>query len=87
MTVAQKKLFVRRGDRVMVLSGKYKGKKGKVIEALPAQGKIKVEGINIIKKHAKPTPKIPQGGFGRWRRLFRLARWLLSARDARSRPG
>src|SRR5690554_6233594 len=62
MTVAQKKLFVRRGDKVVVLSGKYKGKKGKVIETLPAEGKIKVEGVNIIKKHAKPTPKVPQGG-------------------------
>lgn len=56
------KLFVRRGDRVVVISGKDKGKKGKVITAEPAKGKVKVEGINIIKKHAKPTQKVPQGG-------------------------
>ncbi len=56
------KLFVRRGDRVMVIAGKDKGKKGKVIAAEPAKGKIKVEGINLIKKHSKPTQKVPQGG-------------------------
>jgi large subunit ribosomal protein L24 len=60
--MVQKKLAVRRGDRVLVLSGKDKGKKGKVITTLPDAGRIKVEGINLIKKHAKPTPKVPQGG-------------------------
>jgi len=60
--VVAKKLPVRRGDRVFVLSGKDKGKKGKVISTLPKQGRVKVEGVNIIKKHAKPTQKVPQGG-------------------------
>ncbi|HSW35088.1 MAG TPA: 50S ribosomal protein L24 [Candidatus Limnocylindrales bacterium] len=55
-------MSVRRGDRVLVLSGKDKGKKGKVIATLPRKGRIKVEGINIVKKHAKPTQRIPQGG-------------------------
>jgi len=53
---------VRRGDRVLVLSGKDKGKKGKVISTEPRQGRVKVEGVNIIKKHAKPTQRVPQGG-------------------------
>ncbi len=57
-----KKLSVRRGDKVLVLSGKDKGKKGKVIATYPRLGKVKVEGVNIIKKHAKPTRKLPQGG-------------------------
>jgi large subunit ribosomal protein L24 len=60
--MAVKKMAIRRGDRVVVLSGKDKGKKGKVITALPAAGRLKVEGVNIIKKHAKPTQKVPQGG-------------------------
>ena len=60
--MSRKKMAIRRGDRVVVLSGKDKGKKGKVIQALPQQGRVKVEGVNIIKKHAKPTQKIPQGG-------------------------
>ncbi len=57
-----KKLAVRRGDKVVVLSGKDKGKKGKIIATFPRQGRVKVEGVNIIKKHAKPTRRVPQGG-------------------------
>lgn len=60
--MTHKRLSVRRGDRVLILSGKDKGKKGKVIASMPGEGKVKVEGINIIKKHAKPTQKVPQGG-------------------------
>jgi len=60
--VEMKKLSVRRGDKVLVLSGKDKGKKGKVIATFPRLGKVKVEGVNMIKKHAKPTRKVPQGG-------------------------
>jgi len=55
-------MSVRRGDKVLVLSGKDKGKKGKVIATFPRLGRVKVEGVNIIKKHAKPTRKVPQGG-------------------------
>lgn len=57
-----KKMFVRRGDKVLVLSGKDKGKKGKVIATYPRLQRVKVEDVNIIKKHAKPTQKVPQGG-------------------------
>lgn len=56
------KLHVRKGDTVVILSGKDKGKKGKIIEALPKKGKIIVEGVNKVKRHAKPTQKTPQGG-------------------------
>jgi len=60
--VPLKKLFVRQGDKVLILSGKDKGKKGKVIAAEPGKGRVKVEGVNIVKKHAKATPKVPQAG-------------------------
>ncbi len=56
------KLHVRKGDMVVVLSGKDKGKKGKVIEALPRKGKIVVEGVNKVKRHTKASQKLPQGG-------------------------
>lgn len=56
------KIHVRKGDKVLVLSGKDKGKKGKVVSALPKENKVLVEGVNIIKKHARPTQKVPQGG-------------------------
>ena len=46
----------------MCIRDRDKGKKGKVIQALPDKGRVKVEGVNMIKKHAKPTQKIPQGG-------------------------
>jgi large subunit ribosomal protein L24 len=56
------KLHVKKGDTVIILSGKDKGKKGKIIEALPKKSRIVVEGINKVKRHAKPTQKSPQGG-------------------------
>lgn len=60
--VSTPRLKVKKGDNVLILSGKEKGKKGKVIATYPRDGKIKVEGVNIIKKHAKPTRKVTQGG-------------------------
>ena len=56
------KLHVRKDDTVVILSGKDKGKKGKVIEALPKKGKVVVEGVNKVKRHTKATQKVPQGG-------------------------
>ena len=56
------KLHVKKGDTVLILSGKDKGKKGKVIEAMPKKGKVVVEGVNKVKRHTKPSQKTPQGG-------------------------
>ncbi len=56
------KMHVKKGDTVKVLSGKDKGKEGKIIQALPKKGKIFVEGINKVKRHTKPSAKAPQGG-------------------------
>lgn len=56
------KLHVKKGDTVVVLSGKDKGNKGKIIEALPKKGKVVVEGVNKVKRHTKPSQKMPQGG-------------------------
>lgn len=60
--MAQAKLHVKKGDTVKVLSGKDKGKQGKVLKALPAKGKVIVEGVNQIKRHTKPNAKVPNGG-------------------------
>jgi len=57
-----KKMKIRKGDTVKILAGKYKGKEGKVLKAIPAKSKIIVEGINFKVKHMKPTQKNPQGG-------------------------
>lgn len=56
------KLHVKKGDSVMVIAGKNKGKKGKVIGVIPDKGRVVVEGVNIVKKHQKPTQKTMQGG-------------------------
>ena len=56
------KLHVKKGDTVVVLSGKDKGKQGKIISAMPKAGKVIVEGVNKVKRHSKPSLKVPQGG-------------------------
>lgn len=56
------KIRLKKGDTVVVRSGKYKGKTGKVTAVHPAENKVTVEGINIVKKHQKPTQAHPQGG-------------------------
>ena len=53
---------IRTGDNVIVLSGKDKGKKGKVLEAMPAAGKVVIEGINVATCHVKPKKQGDQGG-------------------------
>ncbi|WP_422448630.1 50S ribosomal protein L24 [Thermoanaerobacterium sp. DL9XJH110] len=56
------KVHIKKGDTVVVISGKDKGKKGKVIKVMPKDGKAIVEGINMATKHKKPSAKMPQGG-------------------------
>ena len=53
---------VKKNDTVIVLSGKDKGKKGKVLEAMPAAGKVVIEGINVATCHVKPKKQGDQGG-------------------------
>lgn len=56
------KIHVKKGDLVMVITGKSAGKKGKVLEVIPKDNKVVVEGANIVKRHTRPTQKLPQGG-------------------------
>ncbi len=56
------KVHVKKGDEVIVINGKYRGKKGKVLEVSPSEGKVIVEGINIITKHVKPRKMGEAGG-------------------------
>ncbi|HPZ00351.1 MAG TPA: 50S ribosomal protein L24 [Clostridiales bacterium] len=56
------KVHVKSGDEVIVLNGKYRGQKGKVLAVSPAEGKVIVEGINIITKHVKPRRMGETGG-------------------------
>lgn len=56
------KIRLKKGDTVMVRSGKYKGQTGKIVSVHPSENKVTVEGINIVKKHLKPNRQHPQGG-------------------------
>lgn len=53
---------IRKGDRVVLLSGKDKGKTGTVIEVRPREQRVLVEGVNIMKRHTKPRPPNEPGG-------------------------
>lgn len=55
-------MFVKKGDKVKVITGKEKNKEGVVLSAFPKQDKVIVEGVNIVKKHQKPSQAAPQGG-------------------------
>ena len=55
-------LKIRKGDRVRVLSGKDKGKEGEVMRALPREGKVIVDGVNVARKSQRPTRSTQQGG-------------------------
>lgn len=56
------KLHIKKGDTVYINAGEFKGKKGRVLEVLPAKNKAIVEGVNLISKHTKPNSTSPEGG-------------------------
>ena len=66
-------LRIRKGDQVKVLAGKDKGKTGKVIHVYPVRDKALVQGINMVKKHARKSPKNPQGGMMSQEMLIHLS--------------
>ena len=55
---------VKKGDTVMVIAGKHKGESGKILEVLVDKQRVRVEGVNVVKRHLKPgrDTKLPQGG-------------------------
>ena len=56
---------IKKGDTVVVLSGKDKGRKGTVSKVLPKEGKVVVDGVNVAARHRKPSQANPQGGIDR----------------------
>ena len=57
----QPKIKIKKGDEVIVVTGKDKGKKGQVLEVLPTESRVKVQGINMVKRHRRPTQSAPGG--------------------------
>jgi len=58
----QKKLHIKKGDSVVVISGNSKGQQGKVLEVIREKDRAIVEGVNLVSKHTKPNAENPQGG-------------------------
>ena len=58
----QMKIQIKKNDNVLVTSGKEKGKRGRVIAVYPAENRLLVEKLNVVKRHTKPTQQIRQGG-------------------------
>ena len=56
---------IRKGDQVVVLSGKDKGRTGEVVKAMPKEGKVVVSGVNVHARHRKASQENPQGGIDR----------------------
>jgi large subunit ribosomal protein L24 len=52
---------LRKGDRVVVISGDDKGKQGKIVRVIPERGMVVIEGVNLVKKHLSATPQRPGG--------------------------
>ena len=55
-------MHVRKGDQVVVIAGKEKGKRGRVMRLLTEKGRVVIERINMVKRHTKPTQRNPRGG-------------------------
>lgn len=53
---------IKKNDQVVIISGRDKGRRGRVLEVVPGKGKIKVEGAGMIKRHQKPNPQLNRGG-------------------------
>ncbi|MDP2892143.1 MAG: 50S ribosomal protein L24 [Bacillota bacterium] len=60
--MAVKNLHVRKDDMVVVISGKDKGKKGKILKSIPSEDRVVVEGVNVVLRHTKPRGQGKRGG-------------------------
>lgn len=60
--MVKNKIGFKKGDKVLIIIGEDKGKKGKIVRIFPKEMKAIIEGVNFLKKHSKPTQKVPQGG-------------------------
>ncbi len=74
---------IKKGDRVVVLSGKDKGKTGQVTKALPAEGKVIVAGVNVATRHRKATQQNPQGGLDRFEAPLHVSKVAIATKDGK----
>ena len=74
---------IRKGDNVVVLSGKDKGRTGKVVRVLPKDGKVVVDGINVAARHRKPSQTNPQGGIDRSPAPMAISKVAVAGKDGK----
>jgi large subunit ribosomal protein L24 len=74
---------IRKGDRVIVLSGKDKGRTGDVVKAMPKEGRVIVEGVNVHARHRKPTQTSPQGGIERKEAPLHVSKVAIATADGK----
>jgi large subunit ribosomal protein L24 len=74
---------IKKGDKVVVLSGKDKGRTGEVVKAMPKEGKVIVSGINVHARHRKPTQTNPQGGIERKEAALHVSNVAIATADGK----
>ena len=74
---------IKKGDRVVVLSGKDKGRTGEVTKAMPKEGKVIVSGINVHARHRKPSQTNPQGGIERAEAPLHMSKVAIATADGK----
>jgi large subunit ribosomal protein L24 len=74
---------IKKGDKVVVLSGKDKGRTGEVVKAMPKEGKVIVSGVNVHARHRKPTQLNPQGGIERKEAPLHISKVAIATADGK----
>ena len=74
---------IRKGDQVVVLSGKDKGRTGTVVRVMPKDGKVVVEGVNVAARHRKPSQANPQGGIDRSPAPMAISKVAIAGKDGK----
>src|SRR6476646_11484754 len=74
---------IKKGDKVVVLSGKDKGRTGEVVKAMPKEGKVIVSGVNVHERHRKPTQQAPQGGIERKEAPLHISKVAIATADGK----
>jgi large subunit ribosomal protein L24 len=74
---------IKKGDRVVILSGKDKGRTGDVVKAMPKEGKVLVSGINVHARHRKPSQTNPQGGIERKEAPLHISKVAIATADGK----
>ena len=74
---------IKKGDKVVVLSGKDKGRTGEIVKAMPKEGKVIVSGVNVHARHRKPTQTSPQGGIERKEAPLHISKVAIATADGK----